>query len=33
VLLFKVKVDSLQNRPLELKITQGGDTDTADIDV
>jgi hypothetical protein len=33
LLLFKVKVDSLQNRPLELKITQGGDTDTADIDV
>jgi hypothetical protein len=33
LLLFKVKVDSLQNRPLELKITQGGKTDTADIDV
>jgi len=33
LLLFKVKVDSLQNRPLELKITQGGDTDTANIDV
>lgn len=33
LLLFKVKVDSLQNRPLELKIIQGGDTDTADIDV
>ena len=33
LLLFKVKVDSLQNRPLELKIIQGGDTDTANIDV
>jgi hypothetical protein len=33
LLLFKIKVDSLQNRPLELKITQGGTTDTADIDV
>ena len=33
LLLFKVKVDSLQNRPLELKITQGSDTDTATIDV
>jgi hypothetical protein len=33
LLLFKVKVDSLQNRPLELKISQGGDTDTANIDV
>ena len=33
LLLFKLKVDSLQNRPLELKITQGGKTDTADIDV
>jgi hypothetical protein len=33
LILFKVKVDSLQNRPLELKITQGGQTDTADIDV
>ena len=33
LLLFKIKVDSLQNRPLELKITQGGKTDTADIDV
>ena len=33
LLLFKVKVDSLQNRPLELKISQGGNTDTADIDV
>jgi hypothetical protein len=33
LLLFKVKVDSLQNRPLELKISQGGKTDTADIDV
>jgi hypothetical protein len=33
LVLFKVRVDSLQNRPLELKITQGGDTDTAAIDV
>ena len=33
LLLFKLKVDSLQNRPLELKISQGGKTDTADIDV
>jgi hypothetical protein len=33
LLLFKIKVDSLQNRPLELKISQGGTTDTADIDV
>jgi hypothetical protein len=33
LLLFKVKVDSLQNRPLELTITQGSDRDTANIDV
>jgi hypothetical protein len=33
LLLFKLKVDSLQNRPLELKISQGGSTDTAVIDV
>ena len=33
LLLFKVKVDSLQNRPLELKISQGGSTATAAIDV
>jgi hypothetical protein len=33
LLLFKIKVDSLQNRPLELEITQNGHTDTADIDV
>jgi hypothetical protein len=33
LLLFKLKVDSLQNRPLILRITQGGQTDTADIDV
>jgi hypothetical protein len=33
LLLFRVKVDSLQNRPLELRISQGGSTDTADIDV
>jgi hypothetical protein len=33
LILFKVKVDSLQNRPLELRITQNGKTDTADIDV
>jgi hypothetical protein len=33
VLLFKIRVDSLQNRPLILRITQGGSTDTATIDV
>jgi hypothetical protein len=33
LLLFRIKADSLQNRPLELRITQGGKTDTADIDV
>jgi hypothetical protein len=33
LVLFKVKVDSLQNRPLELRITQGRSTDTANIDV
>jgi hypothetical protein len=33
LLLFKIKVDSLQNRPLELTIKQGNSTDTADIDV
>jgi hypothetical protein len=33
LLLFRIKVDSLQNRPLELRITQNGQTDTADIDV
>jgi hypothetical protein len=33
LLLFKVKVESLQNRPLEFKITQGGRTVTASIDV
>jgi hypothetical protein len=33
LLLFRIKADSLQNRPLELRITQAGKTDTADIDV
>jgi hypothetical protein len=33
LLLFKIKVDSLQNRPLEMTIKQGNSTDTADIDV
>jgi hypothetical protein len=33
MLLFKLKVDSLQNRPLEMRITQNGSTDTANIDV
>jgi hypothetical protein len=33
LLLFRIKVDSLQNRPLILRITQGGKTDTATIDV
>jgi hypothetical protein len=33
LLLFKLKVDSLQNRPLEMRITQNGATDTANIDV
>jgi hypothetical protein len=33
LVLFKLKVDSLQNRPLELELTQGGETDTATIDV
>jgi hypothetical protein len=33
LLLFRIKVDSLQNRPLELRITQGSSTDTASIDV
>jgi hypothetical protein len=33
LLLFKIKVDSLQNRPLEMHITQNGQTDTANIDV
>jgi hypothetical protein len=33
LLLFRIKVDSLQNRPLVLTIKQGGSTDTADIDV
>jgi hypothetical protein len=33
LILFKIPVDSLQNRPLVLKMTQGGTTATADIDV
>jgi hypothetical protein len=33
LILFRIKNDSLQNRPLELRMTQGGSTDTADIDV
>jgi hypothetical protein len=33
LLLFRIKVDSLQNRPLEMRITQGSRTDTASIDV
>jgi hypothetical protein len=33
LILFKLKVDSLQNRPLILRITQSGHTDTATIDV
>jgi hypothetical protein len=33
LILFKVKVDSLQNRPLILHISQDGRSDTADIDV
>jgi hypothetical protein len=35
LLLFKVKVDSLQNRPLELKFSNGGggDEGTYDLDV
>jgi hypothetical protein len=33
LILFKIKTDSLQNRPLILHITQGGKTVTADIDV
>jgi hypothetical protein len=33
LILFKINVDSLQNRPLELRITQNGQTDTANIDV
>jgi hypothetical protein len=33
LLLFRIKVDSLQNRPLEMRITQGSSTDTASIDV
>jgi hypothetical protein len=33
LILFKIKVDSLQNRPLILHVTQNGDEDTATIDV
>jgi hypothetical protein len=33
LILFRINVDSLQNRPLILHITQGGKTDTATIDV
>jgi hypothetical protein len=35
LLLFKLKIDSLQNRPLELKFSNGGDSDegTYDLDV
>jgi hypothetical protein len=33
LLLFKIKVDSLQNRPLELKIKVPGQTGTASLDV
>ena len=33
LLLFRIKVDSLQNRPLILRVTQNGKTDTATIDV
>jgi hypothetical protein len=33
LILFRIKNDSLQNRPLELRVSQGASTDTADIDV
>ena len=33
LVLFRIKADSLQNRPLVMRISQGGKTVTADIDV
>jgi hypothetical protein len=33
LVLFRIKADSLQNRPLLLRVTQGGKAITADIDV